>query len=263
MLTGALLGTLMLSGQFVLFRILERFGSDPLADSRIAYARSTILAAKAYMPFGAGFGTFVPVYATVERPEDMIGNMFANHAHNDLLEIWLESGFMGPALALAFLLWLVGMGFVGWRKTPRQISPFDVALIHAAFMAAALLSLHSLVDYPLRTSALMGVMAFCCALMIAPPVEDAVNVGATDSRRSRQPVALLLVEPVVRHSTEAPSAPQSVVEPPVPFELKERVLWGSREGWPETWTASLGGDRPAASAKPKPSAVWDKKLPEK
>jgi hypothetical protein len=32
----------------------------------------------------------------------------------------------------------------------------------------ALLAAHSLVDYPLRTGAMMAIMAFACALLIAP-----------------------------------------------------------------------------------------------
>jgi O-antigen ligase len=266
MLTAALLGTLMLSGQFVLFRILERFGSDPLGDSRIAYARSTIRAAKAYMPFGSGFGTFVPVYASIEKPDDLIANMFANHAHSDLLEIWLESGFMGPAIALAFVVWLAGMGIRLWRYTPRQVSPLDAALAHAAFFAAVLLSVHSLVDYPLRTSALMSVMAFCCALLIAPPSEEMASGWAAEPKRRSEPAPAPRVEPVVRRSPAgAPPAagPPMAATPMAPFEPKERALWGAGEEWPQTWTGPAGGDKPRASAKPPPSAVWDKKIPDK
>lgn len=290
MLTGALLGTLMLSGQFVLFRILERFGSDPLADSRIMYARSTIRAAKEYMPFGSGFGTFVPVYASVERPEDVIANMYANHAHNDLLEIWLESGIMGPALVLAFALWLARQGFIVWRKLPRQVAPFDAALVHAAFFAAVFLCVHSLVDYPLRTSALMAVMAFCCALLISPPVELPVQDRAAEpKRREAKRREERTVGPVIRvdrvvhredaaalRTKEMPAFKPSPAldEVPVsttpavktsgaPFEPKGRALWGNREEWPESWTAPAGGDKPAASPKKPISEVWGKKVPDK
>ena len=36
--------------------VLDRFDTDPLSDSRIAFARNTSEAARAYMPFGAGVG---------------------------------------------------------------------------------------------------------------------------------------------------------------------------------------------------------------
>ena len=80
----------LLGLQFSLYRILDRFGDDPMADARIPFARNTIAAAKAYMPWGSGLGSFVPVYAMTEPPRDVLANTFANHAHNDILELWLE-----------------------------------------------------------------------------------------------------------------------------------------------------------------------------
>ena len=79
------------SMQFALYRILERFGPDALSDARVPFARNRIAAAKAYMPFGSGLGTFVPVYQMFEKPSD-VAVAYANHAHNDLLEVWLETG---------------------------------------------------------------------------------------------------------------------------------------------------------------------------
>lgn len=276
MLTGALLGTLMLSGQFVLFRILERFGSDPLGDSRLVYARSTIRAAKAYMPFGSGFGTFVPVYASVERPEDLIANMYANHAHNDLLELWLESGVVGPALAAVFLLWLASQGFFVWRRLPRQVAPSDAALVHAAFFAAVLLSLHSVVDYPLRTSAMMSVMAFCCAMLIAPAAEDAVPAepARTERRKERAAGLVLPLDRIVpREQTAAlrpkamtPSRPGDAGQPSegagAPVEPTGRAAWGQRGDWPDSWAAPAGSDSAAVRPKKTASEVWGKKLPD-
>src|SRR5262249_24407074 len=54
---------LVFSLQFALYRIMERFEADPLQDARVPFARNSIEAAIAYMPFGSGLGTFVPVYA--------------------------------------------------------------------------------------------------------------------------------------------------------------------------------------------------------
>ena len=44
----------------------------------------------------------------------------------------------------------------------------DLLLARAATITIALLLAHSFVDYPLRTNALMGLFAFCCALLVAP-----------------------------------------------------------------------------------------------
>ncbi len=74
LLLGATLLAVMLAVQFTLYRILDRFAVEPLEDARLTFARNTIGAASAFMPFGAGVGTFVPVYAMFEEPSDTIAN---------------------------------------------------------------------------------------------------------------------------------------------------------------------------------------------
>ena len=92
LLIGAIAVGGLFAVQFALYRLLDRFAVDPMADARIPFARNTIEAAKAYMPFGSGLGTFVPVYGMFEKPADAMANTFANRAHNDVLEFWLEGG---------------------------------------------------------------------------------------------------------------------------------------------------------------------------
>ena len=166
---GATVLAIIFSAQFALYRILERFGTDPLSDARIAFARNTIDAAKAFMPFGAGVGTFVPVYAMFERPQDIIADSYANHAHNDFLELWLEAGLAGVVLIMVFAMWFVLRSAKIWAHTCRDGLGLDRSLISAATLIIALLAVHSLVDYPLRTGAMMSVMAFACALLIDLP----------------------------------------------------------------------------------------------
>ena len=83
LLFGAVALAVTFAAQFALYRIMERFAVDPLQDSRSIFARNTIEAARAYMPIGSGLGTFVPVYAMFEKPEDTFADAYVNHAHND------------------------------------------------------------------------------------------------------------------------------------------------------------------------------------
>ena len=92
LLVGTTAFAVMFASQFALYRIMERFSTDQLEDSRIVFARNTIEAAKAYMPLGSGMGTFVPVYGMFEKPEDALLDAYVNRAHNDVLELWLEFG---------------------------------------------------------------------------------------------------------------------------------------------------------------------------
>jgi hypothetical protein len=65
-LAGAVALAAVLALQFALYRILERFTADQLADIRIVFARNTVEAARAFMPFGSGMGSFVTVYGLVD-----------------------------------------------------------------------------------------------------------------------------------------------------------------------------------------------------
>ena len=70
------------------------------------------------MPIGSGLGTFVPVYAMFEKPEDA-SPTYVNHAHNDILEVWLETGVLGLVLMGLFVVWLVRRSVEIWRSAPR------------------------------------------------------------------------------------------------------------------------------------------------
>jgi O-antigen ligase len=156
-----------------LSRLLDRFDADPLADARLVFARNTAAAAKNAMPVGTGLGSFPFFYATVEKPADLLMGAYANHAHNDLLELWLETGLIGPILLCVFLIWVIRRAVAEWvAPVPSRLS-VERTLIRAAILAIWLLFGHSLVDYPLRTSAMLGIFAFCSGLLLDPPTASA------------------------------------------------------------------------------------------
>jgi O-antigen ligase len=211
-LVGALALAVTLTVQFALYRILERFALDPLADTRIALSGTTFAAAKAFMPLGSGMGTFVPVYAMFEKPETALINVFANRAHNDVLELLLEAGAPAALLGAVFLGWFVTRSVRLWRTSPRQSDEIDRLLARAASVIVVLTIAHSLVDYPLRTGAMMAVVALAFGLMSYPPS----NADARDEEReARYPP----------HEAALPQqAPVRVSEP-----------WGQDMNWPEEW----------------------------
>lgn len=170
LMLGATVLAIVFSLQFALYRVLERFETDPLEDARIAISSNTIEAAKTLMPFGAGQGAFVSVYAMLfQKPQDMIANAYVNQAHNDFLQLWLESGVAGPILIGVFAIWFVLTSAKVWRRSYREGLAIDQSLARAASLIIALLLAHSVVDYPLRTGAMMAVFAVACALLIDPP----------------------------------------------------------------------------------------------
>ena len=114
---------------------------------------------------GSGVGTFPDIY---HRYEDKaaVSRTFVNHAHNDYLEIALETGVPGVLLMLSFLVWWIGRASAVWR------SPAADRFAQAATIASAAILTHSLVDYPLRTAALAAIFAACLAMMVQPRFRD-------------------------------------------------------------------------------------------
>jgi O-antigen ligase len=209
-------GAVIYATQFTLYRILDRLAVDPMTDSRVTVARLTSEAAQLYMPFGSGMGTFVPVYGLQEQAADAVMDTYINRAHNDFLELWLETGFVGLALAAAVLIWLASRSLRVWRRDAPG-TDLDLSIARAATIAIALLAAHSLVDYPLRTAAMMAIAAFACGLLIAPPQ------GAPE-RLSRK-------ERSVRGARAAPKPAAS--NEPISQHPPDR--WGSDIEWPKEW----------------------------
>ncbi len=159
---------LIFTGQFALDRVMQRFDTDLLTDARVPYARNTIEAALSFMPLGSGIGSFIPVYGFFEKPGD-IHRAFANRAHNDILEAWLETGVIGIMLFALFAVWYFGRSVKLFGTKVERGNRLDALLMRASVVVIALLLAHSLADYPLRTGAMAAMFAFCCALMLPPP----------------------------------------------------------------------------------------------
>jgi protein involved in polysaccharide export with SLBB domain len=231
LLVVATLFCIVLIVQFALYRVISRCTVDMLQDARVVLARNTLDAAKAFFPFGSGLGSFVQVYGMFEKPADVFVDTFANHAHDDFLELLLETGLAGVALVLAFLLWLGRSAARHWWRPRQHAGLTDRSLARAGSVAIVLLLVHSFVDYPLRTEALMAIFAFSCALLIEPlgPAHADSNSEASQKAGQspeRQNSVLPIVEPVGQLSKNAPAAPSA---------LQAIVPWGGDIEWPDDW----------------------------
>ena len=119
---------------------------------------ATLKAAAQSFPAGTGLGTFRNVYAHSENPA-IVDQNSVPHAHNDYLELVLETGLPGVILMIAFFAWYGWATFRLWR------SPFTTVFAKAASVASGAILAHSLVDYPLRTSAIAALFGVCLALI--------------------------------------------------------------------------------------------------
>jgi O-antigen ligase len=224
LLVVAVVLAIIFASQFALYRVLERFSSDPLQDARITFGRLTAQAAVAYLPFGSGMGTFTTVYPALEKPADALPNTFANRAHNDFLELWLEAGIMGLALMLVFAIWLATVTLKVWRARSWGNANVDQLLARAATIIIGLIVAHSFVDYPLRTCAVMAVFAFNCSLLFAPVTQ----AGAETVEKVNSDVIVPQPGSGGRRAAEDNRATQ-------PVSMTPRRPWRTDIEWPQEW----------------------------
>lgn len=165
-------------GAFALAPLVARFDTQGAREGRFENWPIVAEAADAHLPVGAGLGSFDTVFRSVE-PLDRLDFTYFNQAHNDYLELWLETGWLGAALLAAFLIWFGRRAWSAWRA--RAGRAYD--LQRAATIGIAAILLHSAGDYPLRTVTLATILALCCGLLELAQRGDAERSPARTRRR--------------------------------------------------------------------------------
>lgn len=134
-------------------------------ESRQRLWSNTVPAIADNLALGSGVGSFARLYPQYED-QAAVTRTRPNHAHNDYLEIALETGIPGILLVVAFLLWWGRRMVPIWRSAAAD--PYALA----GSIASAAILVHSFVDYPLRTAAISTIMACCLALIAQPRARD-------------------------------------------------------------------------------------------
>lgn len=153
-----------LHSNHVFTRIAGRFNFE--GEFRPQLWRDARYALAQYFPWGAGVGTFVPVFIAIERLE-VVDPSIPNRAHNDMLELLMEGGVFGVML-LAAAMYLVTRRLWQSLREPPAGSAGQVWFSAATF---ALVVLHSQIDYPLRSISLASIAALAAGLLMPVHVQ--------------------------------------------------------------------------------------------
>lgn len=131
--------------------------------SRNALLNETLRIGKDHAPLGSGLGTFVAVFQQAAG-DALPLDAYINNAHNEFAQWWLEAGVVGIVVLVLALLLLTATLLALFRQRPR--SSTRVAGM-AALMGIGVIVLHSTVDYPLRTQAMLAVFGMLAGIAIA------------------------------------------------------------------------------------------------
>jgi O-antigen ligase len=155
------------------------WGTNASIETRVEFWSKSLQAVRDHGLAGSGIGTFQQVYRRYEDP-GAVNRWYANHAHNDYLEIALEGGVPALLLLLWFLGWWARQSGQAWLASKGTVEQ------KAAAVASAAILLHSSFDYPLRTAAIMAAMGAFLALLAG--AKGAVRTGAADQPKARHAV---------------------------------------------------------------------------
>lgn len=109
-----------------------------------------------YFPTGIGAGSFDPVFR-MHEPFDLLKPTYFNHAHNDWLEVAVTTGLAGVLLLATVVVWWLWLALPAWRNPHASTG-------RTGSLAILLLMLASIVDYPLRTPTMMGVLVLAACM---------------------------------------------------------------------------------------------------
>jgi len=158
---------------------------DANEEVRAALAVATYGMGWQLAPWGGGVGSFVPWFDQF-APDPLFAWEYFNHAHNEYVQWWLESGVPGMvalAAALALLVWCRPSA----RRGDRD--PGSDAPAVGSWVAVVLVLAHSGVDYPLRTPTMMGVTALLAGIAVAAALSRTSKATGSTMLRVRKPRA--------------------------------------------------------------------------
>ena len=184
----AVAAVLLLVGLLGADRFLQRFDAGLVDQLRAMLNEVTYEAMREALPFGTGLGTFPSVYAVYEKSQNLRAE-YINRAHDDWLEFPLETGIPGILLIALFLAWF---GLSLYRVWIKPSTGQDVRLCitqQCASVVVLLVLFHSIVDYPLRTSSMLGYFAACCGLMLSLPADTRQSSSSSDAEPELFPIA--------------------------------------------------------------------------
>jgi tetratricopeptide (TPR) repeat protein len=179
---------------------------------------------------GVGLGAYPDLYPRYQPAAFNPSTLYVNAAHNDLLQLVIELGFVGAALCL-WGAWRVGRDLVGahlfglgscpvgGKASARRSDPFSVGIAAGALGGVLVLLVHSLVDFPARiaangmvAAALLGIATVALHTRFGAdgdrPLDRMRQLGA-GRRWARPPVVSLVVLAVTLGATAV------ILRPPV------------------------------------------------
>lgn len=135
------------------------------AEMRVTIIKDSLTIVRHHLYMGWGLGTFPVIYPSFRT---FYTNFFVNEAHNDFVQLLVETGIVGFSLMTLFLVVTYRSGFrsiAEWKTDPGA----TIAL--AALIGCSGLIIHGLGDFNLQVPANAAIFVALAAMAIAPSAD--------------------------------------------------------------------------------------------
>lgn len=157
--------------------LIERFHkTDVTNEDRLAVWSATLAAISDFWLTGSGLGTFINIFPLYSQ---MPFTSIYDHAHNDYLEFFLETGLIGAALLLTFTALII------YNVIKFPLQGRKAVLRAAALSSAFTMMIHSIFDFNLHILSNLLIFALVLGMVIALACKNVHE----DSSTSREQVA--------------------------------------------------------------------------
>jgi tetratricopeptide (TPR) repeat protein len=141
---------------------------------RYTMAAGSLHVIKAFPLFGVGLGSWPEIFPRFQGPPSF--PLFANHAHNDYLELAADIGLIG----MAGFIWLAARLIASFRSAAKSIEPGWWPWFAALIAGLVFLASHELLEFNLHRSA--NVFLLCGVIAAVVRLSGKSTPDATGSR---------------------------------------------------------------------------------
>lgn len=127
--------------------------TDVEQDMRSRAFPTVLNMTRAVFPMGIGLGSFDPAFR-IQEPLSLLKPTYFNQAHNDIVEIVLDTGISGLVLLFTAFAWWFWASIRVWRNLGKR--QFLMPRLGSA--TTLLVFIGSVFDYPARTPLIMAVL---------------------------------------------------------------------------------------------------------
>lgn len=176
LLVALLIGVQVFGGEDSLFRVIDSVNSSDPTNGRAHFWATTLKMIGDHPVLGVGLGAYSLAYT---RYDTQGGAMRLEQAHNDYLQLLADTGFIGGALGLLFIIVLFRKA---WRAS-SSADRFRRGAALGAFAGCVAVLVHSFFEFALHATA--NALLFLIVVALATLGSQVEQSHATKRRRHR------------------------------------------------------------------------------